>query len=177
MEIWKDVVGFEGYYEVSNLGRVRSVDRVILRNNGNPLPIKGKMLKLQQKSNGRIYANLSKEGQPYCKTVHRLVMTAFVPNPENLPHINHKDEDTTNNNLENLEWCTEEYNHNYGTRNARQAKALHKAVDVFDLKENFICHYDSIKEAAQILNCDESSIAKVCKGKYEYHKGYKFKYA
>lgn len=176
MEIWKDVVGFEGCYEVSNFGNVRSVDRVIVRNNGTVLPIKGKLLRLQQKSNGRVYANLSKENKRYCKTVHRLVMTAFVANPKNLPHINHKDEDPTNNRLDNLEWCTEEYNYNYGTRNERCTKSKYKPINVYDLQGNFICSYESIKCAAKDLNCDESCITKVCKGKNKYHRNYIFKY-
>ena len=123
-----------------------------------------------------MYVNLSKNSIQYCKTVHRLVLTTFVENPNNFPHINHKDEDPTNNCLTNLEWCTEEYNHNYGTRNLRQSKALAKKVNVYDLDHNFICQYNSIKEASEKLHIDASKISKICKNKWKFYTPYLFEY-
>ena len=119
-EIWKPVKGFEGYYEVSNLGRVRSIDRVVVDTVRNcERLLKGKVL--IQKDNGNGYKNVMfcKEHKIYNKYVHRLIAEAFLPNPDNLPQVNHKDEDKSNNRVDNLEWCTSFYNNEYGTRKKR----------------------------------------------------------
>ena len=104
-EIFKDVKGYEGYYEVSNLGRVRSTS------------YKGtRILKPSLKSRYKIVVFCINQIKVH-KLVHRLVAEAFIPNPDNLPQVNHKDEDKTNNCVENLEWCDVKYNSNFGTRN------------------------------------------------------------
>ena len=173
-------MGFEGLYEVSNLGSVRSKDRTVIRNNGYPLSLKGRLLPQYKKCGNsdipRLFVNFSKEGKQYTKSVHRLVAMAFIPNPLNLPQINHKDENPLNNCVDNLEWCDNEYNHNYGTRNIRQAEKLTKKVAIYDLHMNFLSICGSILEASKLYNCDPSSITKVCKGKYKHHKNYIFKY-
>lgn len=181
IEKWKPVIGFEGLYEVSNYGNVRSVDRTILRKNENPLNLRGKMLP-QYKYYGnstiaRYRVNLSKNCKRYTKTVSRLVAIAFIPNPYNLPQVNHKDENPSNNRVTNLEWCSNKYNHNYGTRNYRQSLKLNKKVNVFTLSHEFIREYDSLKAAANDLHIDSSSITKVCKGKYKYSGNYIFEYS
>ena len=102
MEEWKNVIGYEGLYEVSNIGNVRNVKRNTL-------------LRLS-KNQGYIQVWLYKNGIRAGLKVHRLVAEAFLPNPDNLPQVNHKDEDKTNNRVENLEWCTAKYNTNYGHR-------------------------------------------------------------
>ena len=119
-EIWKPVKGFEGYYEVSNLGMVRSIDRVVVDTVRNcERLLKGKVL--IQKDNGNGYKNVMfcKEHKLYNKYVHRLVAEAFILNKDNLPQVNHKDEDKSNNRVDNLEWCTSFYNNEYGTRKKR----------------------------------------------------------
>ena len=106
MEEWKEIPGYEGLYEVSNKGNVRNVRR-------------NKLLRLSKTNNRYIRVSLCKNGIKTGLTVHRLVAEAFIENPDNLPEVNHKDEDKTNNRVENLEWCDHKYNMNYGTRNIR----------------------------------------------------------
>ena len=112
-EIWKDIEGYEGIYQVSNNGRVRSL-----------LYNKIKMLKTQTYKRGYKYIALSKNGEKKKYKIHRLVAQAFIPNPNNYPQINHKDEDKSNNYINNLEWCTPKYNNNFGTRNERAGQSL-----------------------------------------------------
>jgi hypothetical protein len=179
-EIWKPVVGFEGLYEVSSYGNVRSVDRTIMRSNNNPLNLKGKMLpqyfKYGKSTLPRCYVNLCKNSKNYTPYVHRLVAKAFIPNPDNLPQINHKDENPQNNNVENLEWCTDKYNSNYGTAQERRIQKICKKVTAYSLQGEFIKSFNSILDAAKEYNLDPSGITKVCKGKYKYCGDYIFRY-
>ncbi len=114
MELWKTIIGFEGYYEVSNTGKVRSVDRTICDKNGNPRALKGREMKLTRTKgkdgNGYIVVNLRKLGTSEVSFVHVLVATAFIPNPCHYPMVNHIDGDKTNNDVSNLEWTTYSYN-------------------------------------------------------------------
>lgn len=119
-EIWKDIEGYEGLYQVSNLGRVRSVDRI----GGRGRRFNGRILKPKVKTGGYLLVNFSKEGKRKMFSVHRLVAQAFIPNPEGLPQINHKDENPSNNRVENLEWCDGKYNCNYGIRNERRVQTM-----------------------------------------------------
>lgn len=188
-EIWKPVVGFENYYEVSSFGRVRSVERDYIRRNGVVIHKKSKFMTLveynsRSKRNGKTYITKKKRLRVslymnykcYTKNVHRLVAEAFIPNPNNLPEINHKDENPCNNHVDNLEWCDRTYNANYGTAIERATKSKSKKIAMFDLNDNFIKNFDSILEASQYVHGDSSCITKVCKGKNKYHKNYKFKY-
>lgn len=123
----KPVVGYEGYYEVDQFGRVFSVDRVIsVDDNGRKYdkPLSGKQMKQSMHDKGYKIVSLTRDGKTKMRFVHRLVAEAFIPNPDNLPMVNHKDEDKTNNFLENLEWCTNEYNLTYGTARQRQARKV-----------------------------------------------------
>ncbi|MBQ1581316.1 MAG: HNH endonuclease [Prevotella sp.] len=118
-EEWKPVAGYEGLYEVSNLGRVKSL-------NYHHTGKEGLLKQNIEKTNPYPYAMvcLYKDGKCATPKVHKLVAMAFIPNPDNLPQVNHKDEDSLNNCVNNLEWCTAKYNANYGTRNKRMAKSL-----------------------------------------------------
>lgn len=115
-EVWKDIKGYEGLYMVSSFGNVKSLN---YRRSGI-----AKNLKLKNTTNGYKAVILAKEGKHKDRMVHRLVAEAFIPNPKNLPQVNHKDEDKHNNRVENLEWCTAKYNSNYGTGKERMAKSL-----------------------------------------------------
>ena len=121
-KIWKDIKGYEGYYQVSNTGFIRSVDRWITYKNGSKHFLKGEPLKGRPDRDGYLIIGLAKEGKQRYIGIHRLVAEAFIPNPNNLPQVNHKDENKTNNSVWNLEWCTSKYNVNYGTGNSRRSK-------------------------------------------------------
>lgn len=156
-EIWKPVKGYEGLYEVSNLGRVRRL-----------WPISGhyRMLKTFVRNHEQGYwaVNLSKGGKMRTLSVHRLVAEAFIPNPNNLPEVNHKDENKSNSHVENLEWCTAKYNSNYGTGISRRAAKrrnhpkLSYPVGQYDKEGNLIETYPSISEAERVTGISKVSI-------------------
>lgn len=148
-EIWKWVNDFEGLYEVSNLGNVRSVDRTDTFCNSRKGTIvsrtkKGKNLKPIFDGKGfYLQVSLSKNGISKRYLIHRIVAKAFIPNPENLPEVNHKDECKTNNSVENLEWCTHKYNNNYGskknqTRGTKNPQNKFTEEMIRDIKKNYI---------------------------------------
>ena len=118
-EIWKDIVGYEGLYQVSNFGRVKSLAKYKNGNGGSKFWRKERILKPANTGRGYLMVVLIKEKKRTTYILHRLVAQAFIPNPNNLPQINHKDENKTNNVVSNLEWCDNKYNSNYGTRNVR----------------------------------------------------------
>ena len=117
MEHWKDIEGYEGLYQVSDLGRVKAL-------NYNKTGME-RVLSAGKDTGGYMYVILHKNGKGKMCSVHRLVAQAFIPNPNGLPEINHKDECKTNNIVSNLEWCTAKYNMNYGNG----AKTRHSKVD------------------------------------------------
>lgn len=150
-EIWKPIKGYEGYYEISNKGNVRSLNRYILRK-GHKKPVfwESKILKPHINLQGYYSVALSdKDHNRKRKRINRLVAEAFIPNPDNLTRVNHKDENKTNNNVENLEWCTTQYNNTYGTRMERIAKANCKKIFQYDLNGNLIKIWESVKECAK----------------------------
>jgi hypothetical protein len=123
----KPVVGYEGYYEVDQFGRVFGVDRTVSVNDNGRVydkPLSGKQMKQSMHTKGYKTVSLTKDGKTKLCFVHRIVAEAFILNPDNLPLVNHKDEDKTNNFLENLEWCTASYNRTYGKAIERHAKKI-----------------------------------------------------
>ena len=164
-EEWRDIKGYEGLYQVSNLGRVKSL---------NCRGHKGCIGILTPRLDGKGYemVALYKEGKARNTKVHRLVAQAFIPNPNNYPQVNHKDENKTNNNVKNLEWCTNEYNHNYGTRNERVGKLLSKKVICITTGEIF----NSMREACRKYNIHTGSMTECCQGKRKTAGGYKWEY-
>lgn len=121
MEVWKDIKGYEGLYQISNYGRVKSMARIKKHSYNGIAHLKEKILK-PICINGYQRVSLSKDSKMTHKFIHSLVADAFVKNPHNYPEINHKDENKANNIYHNLEWCTHSYNINYGTRNERVSK-------------------------------------------------------
>ncbi len=159
-EIWKPVKKWETLYEVSNLGRVRSKDRVVNRNvNGKIIPTKytGKILS-SHLNKGYEYVTLTSYPRKSPLKVHRLVAEAFIPNPNNLPAVNHKDENKENNCVDNLEWCTSKYNNNYGTKKERLSAKLKHKISQYSLDGNWIRDWDSACDASYALGINRARI-------------------
>ena len=178
-----DIKGFEDY-QITDDGRVWSKKR-------------NKWMKICHNQKGYCLVYLFKDGKNYCKQVHRIVAEAFIDNQDNLPQVNHKDECKTNNTIENLEWCTNEYNHNYGTRNKRVGKKLSvilkgrkpseqcrlaqiekmsKKVYQYTKDKQLINEYESATDAAKKNNFNKGTIGDCCRGKIKTYKGYIWKY-
>ena len=184
MEEWRDIKDYEGIYQVSNLGRVKSLV-------GSYGRIRTKILDQKPDAHGYKRVALYKNGNREEFKVHRLVAEAFIPNPNNLPCVNHKIDDfehRSDNRVENLEWCTYEYNNNYGSRNEKLSRAMkgrpfteeHKnnlkgRRDSITLSKNprarrVRCittgkEFDCIKEAAEFYGIERRSISSCCRGK------------
>lgn len=174
-EIFMDIKGYEGQYQVSNLGNIRNS--------------KGKILKDRFDKDGYKKVTLCKDGNKKTYRVHRLVLETFKANPDNKPQINHRNEDKTDNRLNNLEWSTPKENSNYGTRTARSVETKRKngyynelaKTNKLNAPKKVLCIttgkvYESAHEAARDLNLNNSTITQCCKGKRPQHKGYQFKY-
>lgn len=198
-EVWKDIPRYEGMYQVSNLGRVKSLDRIGLAGQ----KIYGRVLKACYDKNGYCLVNLYKGGK--CKTfrVHRLVAEQFIENPRNYPMINHRDEMKTNNCTDNLEWCDAKYNANYGTKIQRQSQKLKGKPNIYAQgssnyfygkrycgKDNYrarvvYCYssdkqliqiFDTIRAVSKFLGYTEEYIGKICNGKRKPLKTYILSY-
>lgn len=167
-EIWKEIKEYEGLYQVSNMGRVKSLRKNII-------------LKKSITYRGYEKVNLSVNNIHKDYSVHRLVANAFIPNPDNLPQVNHKDENKTNNCVNNLEWCTQKYNINYGTGTRRCQLAntngkCSKPVLQYTLEGIFIKEWKSTKDVQRNLGFAQSNIVAVCNGKRKTAYGYLWKY-
>ena len=168
-EYWKPVVGYEGLYEVSNFGRVKSIPR-------NGTVKYARILKPVTNRYGYSYVILCKNGKVKSFLVHRLVAEAFIQNNDNLPCVNHKDECKTNNNVENLEWCSEKYNCNFGTRNERVSKKLSKSILQYTLDGEFVKEWKSAKQAEREGGFSSANITACCRGERKTHQNFIWKY-
>lgn len=168
-EYWKPVVGYEGLYEVSNWGRVKSLPR-------NGTVKYARILKFHTNRQGYLQVGLCKNNKLKIFLVHRLVAEAFLPNPDNLPEVNHKDENKTNNSVDNLEWCDAKYNHNYGTINERISKKLSKPILQYTLEGQFVREWLSAKQAEREGGFDSANITACCRGERKTHKDFIWKY-
>lgn len=149
MEQWTPI--YNGLYSVSNLGNVKANARDIETKTG-VRHYKEKILKPEMTQDGHLRIVLSEAGKRKRVFVHRLVAEAFIPNPDNLPIINHKDENPSNNEVSNLEWCTVSYNNNYNERNKRIGDKEGHNVCVYDKDNNYIDSFPSITKVAKTYN-------------------------
>ena len=171
MENWKSIAGYEGLYEVSDLGRVKSLKYG-----------KEKILKPKKTRCGYLRVCFYKDGHRKYLLVHRLIAEAFIPNPNNLDTVNHKDEVKTNNTVTNLEWMSIGDNNNYGTRNKRASetqindKNKSKVVQMFDRKGNLLAAFPSTHEAERVTGINHRHISECCNGKLKSAGGYIWRY-
>lgn len=169
IEEWRQVPGYENILLVSNTGKVK---RVNYRNSG-----KDRVLSVQVKKYNICTINIRIDKKLHTLSVHRLVASAFIPNPNNLPCVNHLDENRLNNNANNLEWCNYEYNNNYMTRNRRISQSkinglTSKPILQYDLQGNLIKEWPSIAEIQRQLGFATGNISCCAKGKYHHNSAY-----
>ena len=164
-EIWRDIEGYEGLYQISNKGHVKSL------HNGSE-----RILRPVIDKYGYMFVYLyNNNARKYFK-IHRLVAQAFISNPENKPQVNHKDENKKNNCIENLEWATAKENSNYGTRNERVADSRSKPILQYSKSGDFIRGWKSAREVERMLGIANSHIIACCKGKRKSAGGYIWRY-
>ena len=160
-EIWKDIPNYEGIYQASNLGRIKSL-----------LFNKEKILKTRLHPNGYELVNL--KGKTY--HVHYLVALTFIDNKNNYKEINHKNEIKNDNKVDNLEWCDRKYNCNYGSLPKQVGNRFSKKIAIIDKTGKERCYFESSMSAERVLKIDHSSIIKCCKGKVKTAGGYVWRY-
>ena len=178
--MWKTIKDYPNY-EVSDKGEVRSKDRIALRK-GEFVKLKGKTLKPSLANNYLRVTLYNGDRHNFCQVfIHRLVAMAFIDNPDNLPYVNHKDENPRNNNVDNLEWCTAKYNSNYGTAIVR--RVIHQnweniadkqSIPVIQKSKDMVVvgRYKSVSDAGRKNNYNIASISKCCRGLLKTYKGY-----
>lgn len=183
MEEWRDIADYNGFYQVSNFGNVRNIavysykyGRVIIRK-------RPRLLKPETTYDGYKRVVLSLYGKKKKYSVHRLVASAFINNPNKLQEVNHKDENTMNNRVENLEWCSRKYNSNYGTlpkrisERSKNHPSYSKEVLQFSIDGDLLNKYPSINEASRMTGAPSEVIGRCCKKKARTSGGYKWVYA
>ena len=173
-EIWKPIKDYEGLYVVSSLGRIKSMPKKFIRN-GAVTHFEEKIL-TPSDSHGYRSVVLTKNGIHKTHSVHRLVALAFIQNPNSYTQINHKDENKSNNRVENLEWCTHSYNMNYGTLQERKGKANGVPVYQYTKSGDFVKKYPSLKSAAVSNGFQSSPIQNCCCGRSKTSYGFIWKY-
>lgn len=171
-EIWRDIPNFEGHYQVSNLGRVKSL---YFRNGQGIIPNREKIL-TPLNSRGYLRVRLCECAVRNLFSVHRLVAETFIPNAENKPCVNHINGIKTDNRVENLEWCTYSENEQHSRYVLGKQPINKKKVNQYDLEGNFIKQYESIADAGKSLNKKYSLISTCCSGKIKTAYGYKWKF-
>lgn len=167
-EIWKDIPGCEGLYQVSSLGRIKSFNKSTKFHGA-------EFHYLKPCISNRGYAQVTfydKDKNRHKSTIHRLVATLFIDNPNNYPCINHKDENKQNNRVDNLEWCTYKHNNNYGTARMRTKITKSRPVSQYTLDGFWIATYMSAKIASDLLGCSYTIIRDCCNGKLNTAHGY-----
>lgn len=193
-EIWKEIVGYENIYQISNKGRVKSLGRWVYKEYRGKRWKEEKILKPSVNKRGYLYVGLCKNRKVKYFHVHRLVAEAFIKNHNNLPQVNHKDENKQNNCVQNLEFCDAKYNINYGTRNERIAEKLKgmkhteetknkiseanskPVLQIDKITNEVIAEFPSIIEVQRQLGINQSTISKCCLGKQNTAGNYKWQF-
>lgn len=180
VEVWKDIEDYKGYYQVSNKGRVKSLDRMVLRFKYCDLHIKERILKSALSNKGYVQYFLSKDGKRKTFKVHRLVAQAFLPNPEHKPEVNHIDGIKTNNQVDNLEWLTAKENMLDAVKNGFLQKGKNhpraRGVVQMDILGNVLKKFDSIVDVKKKLKINCGNIVSVCKGNLKTAGGFGWAY-
>ena len=178
---WRSIIGYEGLYEVNNIGEVRSLDRTQYEQkfiNGSYKEVlvhhAGKVLAQTMHRKGYMEVKLSKGGEQTTHKVHRLVAEAFIPNPNNYLQINHKDECKQNNCVENLEWCDQDYNIGYGTGNFRRSIAISRKVEQLSLAGEHVAYFHGSREASRQTGV--TNVRHACNGARKTAGGYIWRY-
>ena len=164
-EIWRDIDDYEGLYQISNKGHVKSLKWG-----------KERILRPMINSSGYLNVVLYKNTASQSRYIHRLVAEVFIPNTQNKPQINHKDECKTNNTVENLEWATAKENSNFGTRNERMGYSLSKPILQYSKSGEFIREWKSAVEVKRVLGINNSHIIQCCKDKRKSAGGFIWRY-
>ena len=175
-EEWRDVVGYEGRYQVSSMGRVKSLERKVRHWRGGERIQKERILKPSNDRRGYLLVSLCDGEKRKTFSVHRLVCQAFHENPDNKPQVNHINEIKTDNRACNLEWCTCKQNVNHGTRTERSAKSRSKPVGQYTLDGELVKIWPSPCEAGKQIGLSDSHVSKVANGKLKTAYGYIWKY-
>ena len=175
-EEWRDVVGYEGLYQVSDQGRVKSLERKLPHWRGGEQIKKERILNPGIDRDGYLKLNLCAGGKTRTFFVHRLVCQVFHENPDNKPQVNHINEDKTDNRACNLEWCTCKQNINHGSRNERVAKALGKPIGQYKLDGQLIKVWPSAYMVERQTGFSQACIWGVANGRYKQAYGYIWKY-
>ena len=167
-EIWKPIEGWKGLYQVSNMGRVKSLERIVRNGKNCCRTVPEKILKTSKDKDGYLSVYLCKDNKKKWYFVHRLVAQAFISNPDNLAEVNHKDKIRTNNYVDNLEWCTTQYNVEYSKS---------KAIIGINKISGLILEFPSAREASRQTDINNGNICSCLKGKIKSAGGYVWFYA
>ena len=177
MEIWKPVKGYENCYEVSDAGRIRSLDRTIVFKDGRKRKFYGQILNTQSTNNsGYITVGLHDTGSAKTVLLHRVVAEAFIDNPNGYEEVNHIDQNKFNNSASNLEWCTHKENVNHGDEIERGAIKQRKSFRQLDMDGNLIRVWNGFKKMQRETGFERKSVYECCIGKRESYKGYRWEY-
>lgn len=169
-EIWRPIKGYEGLYEVSNLGRIKSVDRTVVYKNGRTYIYKGQILLISKCTKGYFRVELSKDNKRKYKYGHRLVAEAFIPNPDNKPCVDHINTDRSDNRVENLRWVT------YTENNLNPLTVAKRSIPIVQLTKDgtAIALYKSVRDTSEQTGISNTNISRCCTGERKTAGGFRW---